>query len=179
MDLSKFKTSDWLKVGGAVLMLIAGFLTWWQPDCGGIAECEAFVDAAGLDVTAFDLTFSGLFPWILLVAIGILTFLSASGLFKLPANIPAPLIFLVASAYSALFVIGRLLIDPYEGDVSDAVERGIGLYLAVVAVIAVLAGSYMGFKESGGDLGDLTDMDKMKGSFGGGSTPPPPPPPAG
>jgi len=168
VDFSKFKTSDWLKVGGGVIMLVAGFLTWWQPDCKGNAECEAYADALGLNITAFDLTFSGLFPWILLVAIGVLTFLSAAGVFKLPANIPTPIIFLAAAAYSAVFVVGRLLIDPYEGDVSDAVQRGIGMYLAVVAVVLVLVGCVMGFKESGGDIKDL------KGSFGGSSAPPPP-----
>ena len=107
VDLSKFKTSDWLKVGGGVIMLIAGFLTWWQPSCpggAGNAECEAAVDALGLDITAFDLTFSGLFPWILLVAIGVLTFLAAAGIFKLPASVPTPIIFLAASAYSLIFV---------------------------------------------------------------------------
>ena len=45
------------------------------------------------------------------------------------------------------------------------------------------AGAFMGFKESGGELGDLTDMNKLKASFagssndGGESSPPPPPPP--
>ena len=78
MDLSKFKTSDWLKVGGGVVMLIAGFLTWWQPSCpsGSGAACDAAIDSLGLDFTAFDLTFSGLFPWLLLVAVGALTFLA-------------------------------------------------------------------------------------------------------
>ena len=42
----------------------------------------------------------------------------------------------------------------------------------------------MGFKESGGELGDLTNMDKLKASFassnsGAESAPPPPPPPPG
>jgi hypothetical protein len=47
------------------------------------------------------------------------------------------------------------------------------------------AGAFMNFQASGGDIKDLTDVDKLKASFSKGATtsddmppPPPPPPPA-
>ena len=180
MDFSKFKTSDWLKVGGGVIMLIAGFLTWWQPKCpsgDGSAECEAAVDSLGLNVTAFDLTFTGLFPWLLLVAIGVLTFLAVAGIWKLPGSLPWPTIFLAAAGFSLLMIIIRLFADPFDtsfvGD--DATERGIGMYMAVVAGALSLIGCVQGYTESGGNLSDLKDMNKMKSQFGGSGNPPPPP----
>ena len=184
MDLSKFKTSDWLKVGGGLVMLIAGFLKWWGPDCKGNSECESFSDSLGLNITAFDLTFTGLFPWLFIVAIGILTFLAAAGIVKLPSNVPWTIVFLAVGALSFLLVLIRLFSDPYDSAFgSDNFSRGIGLYLALVAAGASTAGSFLGFKESGGDLNDLKDMNKLKGQFGGGAsgggTPPPPPPPSG
>lgn len=198
MDFSKFKTSDWLKVGGGLVMLIAGFLTWWQPSCDGAgtgtSACEAAVDNLGLDVNAFDLTFTGLLPWFLIVAIGVLTFLAVQGIFKLPASLPAPLIFLAASALSVLLVLIRVFADPFDSGLvdNDSTERGFGLYLGFLAAAAVAAGCFLGFKESGGDINDLKDMNKLKASFGGGAAaapgsvpppppgmaPPPPPPPA-
>ena len=50
--------------------------------------------------------------------------------------------------------------------------------------IVAAVGGVLGFQASGGDLKDLTDMNKLKGAFDGGSNasddmPPPPPPPAG
>ena len=187
MDLSKFKTSDWLKVGGGVAMLVAGFLKWWGPDCKGVGECEAAVDSLGLNASAFDLTFTGLFPWLFVVAIGVLAFLAAAGIFKLPGSLPWPIIFLAVAALSFLLVLIRVIFDPYDSAFgADSFSRGIGLYLALIAAGASAAGSFLGFKESGGDIGDLTDMNKLKGQFGGGAagggaagggTPPPPPPP--
>ena len=65
------------------------------------------------------------------------------------------------------------------------ISRGIGLYLALLAAIAVFVGCVMAFRESGGDLNDLKDFNKLKSAFGSGgsnsagSPPPPPPPPAG
>ncbi len=185
MDLSKFKTSDWLKVGGGAVMLIAGFLTWWQPKCPsgvGSSACESTIDALNLDINAFDLTFTGLFPWILLVAIGVLTFLAVTGIFKLPASMPWPTIFLAAAGFSALMILIRLFADPFDtGLLNDATERGIGMYLAVVAGALSLFGCIKGYTESGGSLSDLKDMNKMKSQFssGGGSSSAPPPPPPG
>ncbi|MBI4933614.1 MAG: hypothetical protein HY828_07025, partial [Actinobacteria bacterium] len=43
-------------------------------------------------------------------------------------------------------------------------------------------GGFLMFQESGGDLNDLKDVEKLKGHAGiqgGSSTPPPPPPPGG
>jgi hypothetical protein len=58
-------------------------------------------------------------------------------------------------------------------------DRALGLWLSFLATIAVFAGSVMNLTESGGNLKDLTDVNKLKDSFGsggsGGSTPPPPP----
>ena len=54
------------------------------------------------------------------------------------------------------------------------------MFLSVISGLVAFAGAFMGFKESGGDFGDLKDMNKLKGAFQGGgeSAPPPPRPPA-
>jgi hypothetical protein len=181
VDLSKFKTSDWLKVGGGALFLIAGILKWWGVDCNGDATCERF--ASGVGFTGFDFFFTGIVPWLLLVAIAVLTFLAAAGIFRLPASIPAPIVFLAGAALSLLLVVLRFLNAPGDSDLNDGIGRKIGLFLALIGAIVSLVGCVLGFKESGGDLNDLTDMNKIKGAFnqgessGGGSVPPPPPPP--
>ena len=187
MDFSKFKTSDWLKGGGGLVMLIAYFLPWWKVDAFGVSD----------SVSGSEYFFTGTLPWLLIVAIGVLTILAALDVFKLPSTFPAPLAFLAVAALATLLVIIRLF-GP-GGDVPDGAEdffsRGVGLYLAVIAAIVVLVGCVLAFKESGGDLNDLKDMNKMKSQFSGGSTPPapgnygtppapgsygtPPPPPGG
>jgi hypothetical protein len=56
------------------------------------------------------------------------------------------------------------------------------MYGALVWSLITGAGAYMSFTESGGDIKDLTDVEKLKttlsgGSARGGDDPPPPPPP--
>ncbi len=177
MDFSKFKTSDWLIAGGGAGMLIFGLFKWVKVD-------GPFGGSAGGN--AFDFFFTGTVPWLLLVGSAVITVLMALGTMK-RAN-PWPLVILAATALGALLVLIRLIFNPIDcggfDDCGDLFKRGFGLFLSTAAAIVAAVGGFLGFKESGGDLNDLTDMNKIKGAFnqgdsGGGSVPPPPPPPPG
>ena len=179
MDLSKFKKSDWMKIGGAAGFLIFGFLNWTTVEApGGLGS------ASGNNV--FHFFFTGTLPWILIIATGVITFLLANGTMK-QGSLPWPLIMLAATGLAALLLLIRLIFNPTEIDgiveaAGGSVGRGIGLILSVIAGFVVFAGAFIGFKEAGGEISDLKDMNKLKGAFQGAggddsSTPPPPPPP--
>jgi hypothetical protein len=177
VDFSKFKTSDWLKVGGGLGFLIFGFFDWTKVSGGGFSE-------SGNNV--FDFFFTGIVPWILIIGTAVVTVLLVMGSMK-AGSVPWPLITFAATALAALLLLLRLIFNPIEG--KDAIEafggevgRGIGLWLSFIAGIVAAVGGFLGFQESGGDLSDLKDMNKLKAQFGGadgGSAPPPPPPPPG
>jgi hypothetical protein len=177
MDFSKFKTSDWLKVGGAVGFFIFGFFHWVTVSGPG-----GLFSAAGGNV--FDFFWTGTLPWLLVLATGVLTVLLLQGIIK-PGKLPWPLIMLAATALAALLLLIRLIFNPLDG--KDLIEsaggdvgRGFGMIACVISGLAAFAGAFLGFKESGGDLNDLKDINKIKSQFnvGGDSagTPPPPPP---
>jgi hypothetical protein len=174
MDFSKLKTSDWLMIGGGIAMLILGFaLDWTSIDTG-------FGSASGDG--PFDYFFTGGIAWILVVAVGGLAFANATG--KLPATQPWPLIFLGATALAVILMLLRLIL----GARFDFADRGIGMYGAFIWAAVAAVGAFLNFQASGGDIKDLTDMDKLKKSFSNGGdgssdaavedAPPPPPPSA-
>ncbi len=173
MDFSKFKTPDWLIIGGAIGFFIFGFLKWVT------VSFEGFGSSSGGNV--FDFFWTGTLPWIIVIASGVVTFLLVQGTLK-REQLPWPLLILVANALATLLMIIRVIFNPVSGtDVAGIdVGRGIGMILAFVAGLVVLAGAYMNFQASGGDLKDLGDMNKLKASFskadgtGSGDTPPPP-----
>ena len=178
MDLSKFKTSDWLKIGGALGFFIFGFFEWVT-----VEGPEGF-GSTGLGGNVFDFLWTGTLPWILVMATGVATFLLAIGTMK-PGNLPWPLLMLFATGLAALLLLIRFIFNPLENsDIAEAAGfsfgRGIGMILSVVSGLVAFAGAFIGFKESGGDFSDLKDMNKLKGAFqGGGEAAPPPPPPPG
>jgi hypothetical protein len=162
MDFSKFKTPDWLMIGGGIAMLILGFvLDWTSVDTG-------FGSASGDG--PFDYFFTGGIAWLLVVAVGVLAALKASE--KLPPSQPWPLIFLAATGLATLLMLLRIIL----GARFDFADRGIGMYGAFVWSAVALAGAFMNFQASGGDIKDLTDVDKLKASFSKGDDTPPPPP---
>ncbi len=175
MDISKLKTADWLMVGGGVVMLIAGFLPWVTASVPGFSD----------SVNAFEFFFTGTLPWILIVAVGALALLLV--LEVIPSGTtPWPLILLGLAGFATLLVLIRVIFNPLEDNGSDAgidITRGIGMYLGVIGAIVATVGAVQAFQASGGELSDLTNVDKMKESFGGnqpsGGTPAPPPQPGG
>ena len=165
MDFSKFKTSDWLMIGGGVAMFILGLaLDWTSVDTG--------FGSVTLD-GPFNYFLTGGLAWLLVVAVGALA--AALALEKLPTTQPWPLIFIGATGLAVLLMLIQLLIGGREGT-----DRGIGMIGAFIWAAVALAGAYLNFQASGGTLKDLTDVDKLKSSFSkdnGNDAPPPPPPP--
>ncbi len=178
MDLSKFKTSDWLKVGGALAMFIAYFLDWTSIDCGGFGGPGVANACDNANLSGSDFFFRGTLPWLLVLAVGVLTVLLVLEIVK-STKLPWGIVFIGASGLALLLVIIYIIHPSYSG--VSGIGRGIGAWLALIATGVVLAGSVMGFTESGGNLNDLKDVNKLKSQFGiagkdeGGSTPPPPP----
>ena len=165
MDLSKFKTSDWLKVGGGALFFIAGFMKWWKIDLGSLGS-------AGNN--GWDYFFTTGIAWLLLVAVAVVTVLKVMN-FKMPADLPWPLVILAATLVSLLLVLIRFLSDGTGVD-GSGLSRGVGAFLGMIAAIAAFAGAIMGFREAGGDFNDLKDVNKLKAEFAKGGDAPPPPP---
>ncbi|MDP9465299.1 MAG: hypothetical protein M3P52_11795 [Actinomycetota bacterium] len=166
MDLGKLSTGQKIFAVAGLVYFIASFLSWYSLD----TELEGF----GFDFSAnaWDLGFLWGTLWALLFLAGaVLIVLPAFGVSapKLPA-----IAFLAVGALATLFTLLKLLIGE-----DDPISASFGIYLAVIAAIAAAYGGFMMFTESGGNINDLKDMNKIKGSFqgGGGSSPPPPPPP--
>ena len=114
MDFSKFKTSDWLKVGGALAFFIFGFFDWVTAEFDG-----SVISADGAGGNVFDFFWTGILPWILILGTGVITVLLITGTIK-PGKAPFPLVFLAATGLALLLVLIRVLFNPLED--SDAFE---------------------------------------------------------
>ena len=155
MDFTKFKTPDWLVIGGGLVFLIAGFLDWFTVDGEG-------------GWGAFDYTLTGLIPWILIVGAAVVTFLLAGGVLK-AGGAPWTLIVLGATGLGTLLVLLRLIMGSDAGDQGGPsnidLDRAAGLWIAVIGGLVATAGAFLAYQAGGGNVRDFTDMDKMKSAF--------------
>lgn len=148
MDLSKLKPADWLVGGGAIVFLISLFLPWY-----GIEEFGESFNNSGSD---YFLT--GWLPMLLIAAVFVVTVLPrlADGV-KIPESLgPLPKLqaALIAAGVAAVLVLLRLLIASDNiGDIDTDFEldRKYGLFVALIAAVAVAAGAFMKYsgKEDG------------------------------
>ena len=154
MDFSKFKTTDWMKVGGAAVFLIAGvFLDW--------AKFE-FLGASTSGNHVFNYPFRGLISMVLVVGIGVVTLLGLQG--KSVGKIKWPLISVLATGIATVLMLLLVILGPDDGGIDF--KPAIGLWLSFIATVVSLAGSVMSFTAGGGNLKDLTDVNKIKDGFG-------------
>jgi hypothetical protein len=225
MDLSRFKTSDYLMIGGAVGFLVFGIFGDWVKLAASGKLLTEMTDndepSSGTAGNAFDFLLTGALPMLLAVAVGVIALLLAMNSIRRESR-PWPLILLACSALGVVLILALTITGPSTSAAADLVRsgtdgfadlgdelansgytiqmviekaeetgnltigRGIGLWLSLVAAVVVLVGAALSFKESGGKLDDLRDVNTLKSAFGqgqSGSTPPtspaaPPPPPA-
>ena len=167
MDLKKISRGGQIFIVAGLVYFIASFLAWYSVDLGDFGGDISF--------NAWDVGFLWGSLWALLFLVGaVLLALPAFGVNapKLPA-----ITYLLVGALATLFTLLKLIIGE-----DDPIETSFGIFLALVAAAVATYGGFLLFKESGGDLGDLRDPNKLRSSFGasGGSTmTPPPPPPSG
>jgi hypothetical protein len=135
----KFGMDDVLKVVGGGLFFIAGLLSWWRLDVDGVTH----------STTAFDYTLTGIVPYVIFVAIAILTVLDRTDSLRLPTAIVEPVVQLGAAAIAALLVIWRFVFSEIDDHGGASVGRGAGLYLALVGAIVALVGCIMTFRDVG------------------------------
>lgn len=153
MDFSKLKTADWLKVGGAAGMLIFGFLDWAKFEFAGLSS-------SGNNV--FNYPVRGLISWILVIGIGVVTLLGTQG--KKVGNVQWPIVSVLATSVATILMLLLIALGPDDSGVD--LKPTIALWLAFISTIVALAGSIMSFQSGGGNLKDLTDVEKLKKGFG-------------
>lgn len=141
MDFSKLKLGDWLIGGGAIAFLISLFLPWYKVDFLGFSS-----SANGLDYGL-----AGTFSFLLILVVFVLVVLPklADGI-KIPEQM-GPLtriqVALIVAGVATALVLLRVLVKD-DGGVDggeDLIDRGIGIFLATLAVLAVLAGTFLKF----------------------------------
>jgi hypothetical protein len=153
MDVSKFKPATWLMVAGGLGMLIFGsFFDWAKLEFAGVSATDG---------NAFDWA-RGWLSWILVIGTAVIAVLLTTG--KLAAvKLPWNIVMVLASALATLLMLLLIITGPDKSGVDR--DRAIGLWLAFISTIVTLVGSLMNFTAGGGDLKDLTDFKKIKGSF--------------
>jgi hypothetical protein len=133
VDLSDFRSGDWLIITGGAVMMIFGLTLKW-----------ASFGSIKLNI-AFDYFLTGGIAWLLLVAAAIVTFLIASRLIP-RGNVRWSLILLIATGAATALMLLRLILGAGEqGD--QNLDRANGMYIAFLAAAVAFGGAISNYRD--------------------------------
>ena len=144
-----FGAGDWLKAIGGLVFFIAGLLPWWS------YSFESPAGSLHYDDNAFDFALDGVVPYLIFVAIAVVTIVSQTGSLRLPRFLVHPLLLLVAAVVGTGLVAYRFFAVE-----SDDASRGLGMYQALAGALLVLAGCVIAYR---GDGVSYYDDDELLG----------------
>jgi hypothetical protein len=133
VDLSNFRSGDWLIIAGGAVMMIFGITLDWA-SFGGIKFNHAF-----------DYFLTGGIAWLLLVAAAVVTFLLASGLVK-AGNVRWSLILLLATGAATALMLVRLILGAGKEPGLGTLDRANGMYIAFLAAAVAFGGAISNFR---------------------------------
>ncbi|MET0458155.1 MAG: hypothetical protein ABW195_02840, partial [Ilumatobacteraceae bacterium] len=164
MEREGFGLGNWLKAAGGLAFFVAGLLPWWRLEVsdGPLVKTNAFT---------YDLT--GLVPYVIFVGIAIVTIIIETESLRLPRILVNPTLTLLAAFGGSVLVGIRFFMDGYDNTSLESdgysITRGVGLYVAAVAALVVLAGSVLLFRDRhlvDADADDDDDDDDGPGRDG-------------
>lgn len=130
-DASSVKRSTWIAGGGAVVLLISTFVSWWKVSVLGFSVTRSGWDTGALGKLVF---------LVALIAI-VLVVVDHMGVDVAQLPVPVPLALLGAGVLAVIFVLLRFI------DTPNHVDWAWGLYLALLASLALTYGGWLKLQE--------------------------------
>jgi hypothetical protein len=150
-DTSRLRFGDLVAGGSALVLFISLFLDWYNVDLGVISPGLSAFDALGIGPILMLL--------IALAVIAIVVVRATGTTLELP--LPLSTVMLGLGALATLYIVFRILVVP-----ADGLGRSFGIFLAFLAAIGIVVGSFLSARERGEAV---PGVDGGLGGFGGAS----------
>jgi uncharacterized membrane protein HdeD (DUF308 family) len=135
----------WISAGGALVLLISVFLNWYNAS-SSVKVGNISVSGSASESGWHSGSLAKLVALLALVALAVWVI----ELFVPTVTLPAPAWMIAggAGALSILFVLIKIVDKPSSGLSGVSVGTSFGIWLALLAAIAVVAGAYLRMNES-------------------------------
>jgi hypothetical protein len=159
MDVDRLSTGEKIAGIGGVLLFIFMFFDWYSVDIsGGLVSATAGNAWDWLDVIPIILMLA------VIAAIGVAVIRLTDAVFEPAISVNA--VVAVLGGISALLILFRIISPPDGGFEGVDVSPALGIFLALLAAIAIAYGGYRAMQEEGVTFSDVGDR---LGSGGGGA----------
>jgi hypothetical protein len=169
-DVSRLRRSDWMVGGGAVaLFVFLFFFDWYGGSYKGTVPIGGSFGAS-LSSTGWDTFTNSRWIWLITIIVAIGAVVLVAGQRKLDIPMQPSAIVAGLGALSTLLILYRIIHHPSGGasfnGASFSYGIKIGIWLGLIASVAITYGGYLMMSEEGTSLSDVRDQaTRTVGSF--------------
>ncbi|HEX4836996.1 MAG TPA: hypothetical protein VFV03_00505 [Solirubrobacteraceae bacterium] len=175
-DVSRLRRSDWITGGGAVaLFVFLFFFKWFGGSVKGVVPVGGSV-SYGSSSTGWDTFTNSRWIWLITIVVAVGAVVLVATQRKLDSPIQLSAIVAGLGALSTLLILYRIIHHPSGGasfaGASFSYGIKIGIWLGLIAAVAITYGGYLQMSEEGTSLSDVRDQaGRAVGSFTESSSP--------
>jgi hypothetical protein len=192
-DVSRLRRSDWIVGGGAVALLVFMFFFSWYGGSykGSVSLGGSF--GASVSSTGWETFTNSRWIWLITIIVALGAVVLVAGERKLDLPVKPSVIVAGLGALSTLLILYRIIHHPSGGAsfAGGSFSYGIkiGIWLGLIAAVAIAYGGYVMMSDEGTSLSDIGHQASgavggfsaganVPGSSSGGGAPEPPAAPA-
>jgi hypothetical protein len=159
LDVSRLRRSDWMVGGGAVALFVFLFFFNWYGVSSSVGTVNGVSFGGSVSRSGWDTFTNSRWIWLITIVVAIGAVVLVAGQRKLDLPVRLSTLVLGLGALSTLLILYRIVHHPSGGasvaGASFSYGIKIGIWLGLIAAVAVTYGGYLMMSEEGASLSDL------------------------
>jgi hypothetical protein len=193
-DVNRLRRADWIVGGGAVAFFVFLFFFDWYGFSSNVSTIAGVNVGGSVSRSGWDTFTNSRWIWLITIIVALGSVVLVAGQRKLETPVQPGAIVAGLGALSTIFIVYRIIHHPTAsasfGSFHASVGIKIGIWLGLIAALAIVYGGYLQAQEEGTSFSDVRDqaagaLGRMTSPAGegsstgmGGFTPAATPPPA-
>jgi hypothetical protein len=157
-DISRLRRADQIVGGGAIAFFIFLFFFKWYGVSFGGSLPGGVVGSASSSATGWDAFTSSRWIWLITIIVALGAVLIAAGTLKFESPVQLSVLVAGLGALSTAFIIYRIVHHPTASVPGFHAGIKIGIWLGLIAAVAITYGGYLAMQDEGTSLSDVRDQ---------------------
>ncbi|HYM46022.1 MAG TPA: hypothetical protein VES65_07675 [Solirubrobacteraceae bacterium] len=178
-DVNRLRRADWIVGGGAVALFIFMFFFKWLGYSSNVSAVAGVNVNSSFSLNGWHSFTNSRWIWLITIIVALGAVVLVAGERKLESPVQLSVIVLSLGALSSLLILYRIIDHPSAsaslGSFHASFGIKLGIWLGLIAALAITYGGYLQMQEEGASLSGVRDqaagaIGGMTSSSGGGST---------
>jgi len=161
-DVNRLRRADWIVGGGAVAFFVFLFFFDWYGFSSNVTTIAGVNVGGSVSRSGWDTFTNSRWIWLITIIVALGSVVLVAGQRKLETPVQPGAIVAGLGALSTIFIVYRIIDHPTAsasfGSFHASVGIKIGIWLGLIAALAIVYGGYLQMQEEGTSFSDVRDQ---------------------